>query len=191
MPEFFSPTKSSAPPTRDSDTWGKVQCCLPSESETWTDAWMATACSGKALHEFHCPQEGGPTVPCQKCLYYKLHWHTGLREGRRGGLYMILNWLDFCYHATLIICCVHAQSCPTLCNPMDHSPLGSSVCGILQAGILEWVAISRQEYWSGLPFPPPGDLPDPGIKPAPLASPALADGFFINAPSKKPTFIRN
>ena len=34
---------------------------------------------------------------------------------------------------------------------------------------------SRQEYWSGFPFPPSGDLPDPGIKPA---SPALAGGFF-------------
>ena len=38
--------------------------------------------------------------------------------------------------------CVHAQSCPTLCNPMDHSPPGSSVHEILQARILEWVAIS-------------------------------------------------
>ncbi|ELR60425.1 hypothetical protein M91_18992, partial [Bos mutus] len=36
----------------------------------------------------------------------------------------------------------------------------------------------RQEYWSGLPFPTPGDLPDPGIKPASLVSPALAGGFF-------------
>ena len=51
-----------------------------------------------------------------------------------------------------------AQSCPTLCDPMDCSP-GSSVHGL-----------SRQEYWSGLPFPSPGDLPDPGIKPG---SPAL------------------
>ena len=34
------------------------------------------------------------------------------------------------------------QSCPTLCNPLDYSPLGSSVYGILQAKILEWVAIS-------------------------------------------------
>ena len=34
-----------------------------------------------------------------------------------------------------------AQSCPTLCNPMDYNPPGSSVHGILQAGILEWVAI--------------------------------------------------
>ena len=34
------------------------------------------------------------------------------------------------------------QSCPTLCDPIDGSPLGSSVPGILQASILEWVAIS-------------------------------------------------
>ena len=38
--------------------------------------------------------------------------------------------------------CVRAQSCPTLCDPTDCSPPGSSVCGILQARILEWVAIS-------------------------------------------------
>ena len=38
---------------------------------------------------------------------------------------------------------------------------------------------SSQEYWSGLPFPIPGDPPDPGIKSASLASPALADGFFF------------
>jgi len=36
----------------------------------------------------------------------------------------------------------------------------------------------RQEYWSGLPFPSPGDLPDAGIKPVSLVSPALAGGFF-------------
>ena len=47
----------------------------------------------------------------------------------------------------------------TLCNPMDCSPPVSSVHGIL------W-----QEYWSGLPCPPPGDLPNPAIEPG---SPAL------------------
>ena len=40
----------------------------------------------------------------------------------------------------------------------------------------------RQEYWSGLPFPPPGDLPDPGIKPASLA---LAGGFFNTSTPRK------
>ena len=45
------------------------------------------------------------------------------------------------------------------------------------------MGFSRQEHWSGLPFPPPGDLPDSGIKPA---SPALAGGFFTTEPPGKP-----
>ena len=45
---------------------------------------------------------------------------------------------------------------------------------------------SRQEYWSGLPFPPPGGLPDPGNKPTFLASPALAGRFFTTLPPEKP-----
>ena len=44
---------------------------------------------------------------------------------------------------------------------------------------------SRQEYWSGLPFPPPEDLPDPGIKPLSLISPALAGRFLTNVPPGK------
>ena len=40
------------------------------------------------------------------------------------------------------------------------------------------MGFSRQEYWSGLPCPPPGDLPDPGIEPRFLTSPALAGEFF-------------
>ena len=40
----------------------------------------------------------------------------------------------------------------------------------------------RQEYWSGLPFPAPGDLTDPGTEPMSLVSPALAGGFFITEP---------
>ena len=43
------------------------------------------------------------------------------------------------------------------------------------------LGFSRQEYWSGLPCPPPGGLPDPGIKPASLTSPALAGGFFTTS----------
>ena len=46
----------------------------------------------------------------------------------------------------------------------------------------------RQEYWSGLPFPSPGDLPDLEIEPTSLASPALPGGFFTTAPPGK-TFI--
>ena len=40
------------------------------------------------------------------------------------------------------------------------------------------MGFSRQEYWRGLLFPPPGDLPDPGIEPTSLTSPALANMFF-------------
>ena len=43
----------------------------------------------------------------------------------------------------------------------------------------------RHKYWSGLPLPSPGDLPDPGIKPTSLPSPALAGGFFSNEPPGK------
>ena len=45
------------------------------------------------------------------------------------------------------------------------------------------VGFSRQEYWNGLPFPSPGDFPDPGIEPS---SPALAGGFFTIEPPGKP-----
>ena len=43
------------------------------------------------------------------------------------------------------------------------------------------MGFSRQEHWSGLPFPSPGDLPDPGIEPASLASPSLASKFFTTS----------
>ena len=43
----------------------------------------------------------------------------------------------------------------------------------------------RQEYWSGLPFPPPGDLSDPRIEPTSFVYPALAGGFFTTVPPGK------
>ena len=49
------------------------------------------------------------------------------------------------------------------------------------------MGFSRQEYSSGLPFPPPGDLPDPGIKPTSLAPSAFAGRFFTTEPPQKPT----
>ena len=71
-----------------------------------------------------------------------------------------------CMHAELL------QSYPTLCDPMDYSLPGFSVHGIPQAIKLEWVAISYS-----------GDLPDPGIKPTSLMSPALAGRFFTTSAS--------
>ena len=63
----------------------------------------------------------------------------------------------------------------TLCNPMDYSLPGSSVHGILQARILEWVAISFS-----------GDLTDPGIEPE---SPALQEDFLPTEPLGKPISV--
>ena len=63
-----------------------------------------------------------------------------------------------------------AQSCLTFCNPMDCSP---------QAPLS--MEFSRQEYQSGLPFPTPGDLPDPWIKSTFLMPPVPAGGFFSTA----------
>ena len=69
--------------------------------------------------------------------------------------------------------CSVAQLCPTLGNCMDcQAPLS--------------IEFSRQEYWSGLPFPTPEDLPVPGIEPSFLASPALAGRFFTTVPKGKP-----
>ena len=68
--------------------------------------------------------------------------------------------------------CLIAQLYLTLCDPMDCSLPGSSVRGILQAGILEWVSM-----------PSPGDLPNPGIKPR---SPALQADSLSSEPPGKP-----
>ena len=67
--------------------------------------------------------------------------------------------------------CVCAQSCPTHCNSMDCSLPGSSIRGIYQARIPEWVAISSSRGSS-----------DPGVEPASLVFPALAGRFFTPEP---------
>ena len=74
------------------------------------------------------------------------------------------------------VCRAHVQVCakllqlrPALYDSVDCSLPSSSAHGILQARILEWIA---------MPFPSPGDLPDPGVEPTSLMSPALAGRFF-------------
>ena len=52
------------------------------------------------------------------------------------------------------------------------------------------MGFSRQEYWSGLPFPAPGDLPNPGIEPTSPVSPALAGRFFTTEPPGKRDGLR-
>ena len=70
--------------------------------------------------------------------------------------------------------CLVTQLCLTLCDPMDYSPPGSSVHGDSPG----------KNYWSGLPCPSPGDLPNPGIEPM---SPALQADSLPSEPPGKPT----
>ena len=74
--------------------------------------------------------------------------------------------------------CVRAQSCLTLCNHMDcrpQTPLSTE--------------FSRQEYWSRLPFPTPGDHLGPGTEPVSFAVPALSGRCFTTAPPGKPEHV--
>ena len=69
---------------------------------------------------------------------------------------------------------MHVQSCLTPVTPwivIHQAPLS--------------MEFSRQEYWSGLPFPTSGDLPDPGVESLSLESPAVAGGFLIPVPPGK------
>ena len=74
------------------------------------------------------------------------------------------------------VLCLVTQSCPTLCDPVDCHPPGSSLHGVLQA-----------RNWSGLPCPPPGDLPNPGIEPR---YPALQVDSLPSEPPGKPNVIQ-
>ena len=77
----------------------------------------------------------------------------------------------YCSLLLYIYPCLISKWHLTLCDLMDWSPLGSSFHEIL-----------RQEYRSGLPFPPPGDFPDLGVKPASFTSPTLTGRFFTCTP---------
>ena len=78
------------------------------------------------------------------------------------------------YSVCLCVCvCAYANS--VMSNSLRPPGLYVACQASLSKGF------SRQEYWSGLPCPLPGDLPDPGIKPTSPASPALANGFFTTS----------
>ena len=75
-----------------------------------------------------------------------------------------------------VCACSIIQSCPTVCDPMNSNPPSSSVHGIFEAKLLEWITISTLRYPS-----------DPGTQPASLVCPALAGGFFTTLPPENPT----
>ena len=97
----------------------------------------------------------------------------------------LLGWISWNFFTDVCVCVcvcvcvhVHVESCvSTSLWPLDQAR---------QAPLS--IEFSWQEYWSELPFPSPRDLPDSGIKPTSLASPALAGRFFITEPPGKSFF---
>jgi len=112
------------------------------------------------------------------CLSITLNWFWGpsSKHYKQAVMGQILSpkmpvskssWWDCC-------CCLVAELCPLFSDSMDCSLPGSSVHGI------PWKRILKR-----LPFPPSGNLPNPGIE---LTSPAMAGGFFTTEPSGKPSW---
>ena len=80
------------------------------------------------------------------------------------------------------ILCIRAKSlqlCLTLCDPMN--------CVAHQASLS--MGFSQQEHWSGLPFPSPWDLPDPGIEPVSPEAPALLEDFLLLSHQGSPVWV--
>ena len=86
--------------------------------------------------------------------------------------------IHVCVCVCVCVCALVAQSClfVTPWTVAGQAPLS--------------MGFSRQESWSGLPFPSPGDLAHSGIQPMSLASPALAGGFFTSEPQGKPLIMK-
>ena len=89
----------------------------------------------------------------------------------------IYIYVCVCVHICVCVCvCVCTRTLSHFSQVLLFATLWTVAC---QAPLS--IGFFRQEYWSGLPCHPPGDLPIPGIKPTSLMSPALAGGFFTTA----------
>ena len=136
-----------------------------SGAQGWWPRWQPAQLQLTSAH-LHRDCPAGPSMSVCVCACACMCAHTCARVSVRMCVCVrarVCMRMCVCACVGMCVCvCTHAKLiplCPTLCDPMDCSPLGSSVQGILQPRILEWE-----------PFPSPGDLPDPGIEPA---SPAL------------------
>ena len=153
------------------------------------------------------------TQYCQPCIYgFHIHWFNCLRpelvksvnaesKDTEGWLYMQFVWWTNIFERVQLLGshgvvrtwqkgsrmgrCFGARwcSCYTLSRVLPFVTPRTVVC---QAPLS--TEFRRQAYWSGLPFPIPGDLPDPGIKPVSPAASALAGMFLTTALPGKPTF---
>ena len=111
-------------------------------------------------------------------LHFLIHLHG---DGRVGEIFSLLT----CMRQTRwnVSFVTFGQMCVLSCVQLFVTPWIVACQAPLSMGF------SRQEYRTRFPFPPPGDLPDPGIKPASPVSPALTGRFFTTEPSGKPHYV--
>ena len=127
------------------------------------DGWMASPIQWTWVWADSGNSEGQGNLAC-----------CSPRGGRVGH-----NWVTEQHHYSVCVCvCVCARPCSVMSDSLwppwtvaHQVPLS--------------IELSRKEHWSGLPFPSPGDLPDPGIEPASPVSLALVAGFFTTEPTEK------
>ena len=90
------------------------------------------------------------------------------------------------YNLHIAVCTVDKNLC--MCGLSHVQPFVTPWIVAQQATM--FMGFSRQEYWCGLPFPTPGDLPDTGIKPTPLVSPTWVGRFFTTMPHSLMNFLK-
>ena len=100
----------------------------------------------------------------------RIHRERSLRKPWGGASEVLAEGMCVC---VCVCVCAHARICPSCSVVADPLWPHGLVCQVPLS-----MKFSRQEYWSGLPFPSPRDLADPGIEPVSLASPLLAGRFF-------------
>ena len=131
----------------------------------WAGDWPPVTRAGRL-----CSLRRVNSLPfCPPGIYLAVQLNTGSRA--RHGL--LQGWA----FSTCLLSHPVAPSCPTLCSPVGCGPLAPLSMG------LSW-----QEYWSGLPFPPPADLPSPETEPTSPAPPALQAGSLPTEQPGKPPF---
>ena len=138
-------------------TSGKVNKVIKLQFSQYFYLLSAIAVSGQNTCQDYWP----PCLFIYKARLMMPDWERGL-----------MNEWDILWRKNINkVCAKSLQSCLTLWDPMDYiahqAPLS--------------MGFSRQKRWSGLPCPSPGDLPNPGIKPASLKSPALAGRLFTTS----------
>ena len=114
----------------------------------WNSPGQNTGVGSCSLLQGIFPTQGlNPGLLHCKWILYQLSYLGSLKLSSK---WLVSPWWRHTIQQPKFICAQSLQSCPALCDPTDHGPPGSSVHGILQARILEWVAISfsSDKVWS-------------------------------------------